>query len=303
MTRFLKLIRIYFTQDHLFEAGLWVWIIAVLVRTILKQVQLQDLWKANTPEDYILNVISSQQETDTAAPTDESSSSSVPHQSHGRSRTLPDRFMPPLHAEVSNKRRKVANEKDVVNDPGKQATTNTGSITKGRKPVSGKSRRKMLATVTTILSADCSPSELVRTIKEGKLSAKFVDVDFTTLAHELHHEMKVSTAARRQTVLTDQYLQLAAFPGHFRHNSLFFANELWFSDSLLRAYFVDFNVKWHTPVAQVVMSPLFGLKQCFHLQMMKDYDMPYQGDAAWLAASKAWRENCQRSRNRLPYGT
>ncbi len=239
-----------------------------------------------------MSVISSQQETATASPTAENSTSSVPQQSHGRSRTLTDRFMPPLCGDVSNKRRKVANEKDVCNDTGKQATNNTASISKGRKSVSGKSRRKMLATVTTIPSADCSPSELARTIKEGKLSAKFVGVDLTTLAHELHHEMKVSTAARRKTVLTDQYLHLAAFPGHFSHNSLFFSNELWFSDSLLRAYFVDFNVKWHTPLAQVVMSPLFGLGQCFHLQMTKDYDMPYLGDAAWIEASKAWSENC-----------
>jgi hypothetical protein len=291
VTRYLKLIRTYFTQDHLFEAGVWVWIIAVLVRTILQQVQLQDLWKANTTEAYIMSVISSQQETPTASPTAKTSSASVQLQSPGRSRTLTDRFIPPASGDV-NKRRKVAIEKDVYYDTGPQATLKSASTSKGRKSVSGKSRRKMLATVTTILSADCSPSELARTIKEGKLSTKFVDIDLTTLAHELHHEMKVSTAARRQHVLTDQYLQLAAFPGYFSHNSLFFSNEFWFSDAHLRAYFVDFNVKWHTPLAQVVMSPLFGLKQCFHLQMTKDYDMPYLGDAAWIEASKAWSENC-----------
>jgi hypothetical protein len=143
------------------------------------------------------------------------------------------------------------------------------------------------------VSHDLSLAELEVVLNKEKFSKELFQ--FTK---DVHYHMKWLTADRRQKILTDQYLNLASFPGHDIDNDLFFSNEFWYEKDGIRAYFEKFNIKWSTEYVEVGLGRLFNTKPCFHLQMLDHYVMPPYGEfcKTWQAASKAWREDCSLDR-------
>jgi hypothetical protein len=117
------------------------------------------------------------------------------------------------------------------------------------------------------------------------------------LTKDLQYHMNWHTAERRQRILTEQFIHLAAFPGHHTNNDLFFSNEFWYDKVEISEYFEEFETKWSTKHVEVVLNPLFGTKPCFHLQMMNHYEMPpFSENWEWRAATKAWRDDCSLDR-------
>jgi hypothetical protein len=98
-------------------------------------------------------------------------------------------------------------------------------------------------------------------------------------------------AAIRQPILTRQYMGLAELPGVATATSLFYGHDFWYGETLLRPYFAKFNLVLSTERVQVVLAPLFGMHACFHLQMIRDYVMPLNGDD-WAEASNEWASKC-----------
>ncbi len=112
---------------------------------------------------------------------------------------------------------------------------------------------------------------------------------------DLHYHMKWNVAEKRQRILTDQYLEVATFPGHASSNTIFFSNEFWYEqdEGEVASYFDKFGIKWSTEFVEVGLGRLFNTRHCFHLQMLTDYEMqPWGNHPAWHAATKAWRTDC-----------
>jgi hypothetical protein len=61
--------------EHLFEAGMWVWVIAILAREILGRICLKDLWKATDADQYTKDFLASKN-PDTVLPTSSSQTAS-----------------------------------------------------------------------------------------------------------------------------------------------------------------------------------------------------------------------------------
>jgi hypothetical protein len=143
-----------------------------------------------------------------------------------------------------------------------------------------------------LVSQELWESELDAAIKTDKCPPELLQI-----TKDLKFHMRCHTAGRRQRILTEQFLGLAAFPGYETNNVLFSANEFWYDKEEITEYFEEFDVKWSTEHVEVVLSPLFDTKPCFHLQMKKSYEMPPFGeDDKWRAATKAWRDECSLDR-------
>jgi hypothetical protein len=283
--------------EHLFDAGMWVWIIVVLARQILGHISLVDLWKYKDLHQFIADF--NQSEDPCAALSLSSSERPPPIATKRVSRRLPQQ-----HESSSSARSSaittVADRHHTAPVRFQQhelagATRLMSKRQKNHKSVEGchaippGNIKKMCSFV----SCEFSPEGLAVALKAEKCSTELVE-----LTNEVQHHMKVNIAERRQRILTDQYMQRAAFPGFATSEDLFFSSEFWCDKPTRRMYFDRYQITWSTEHVQVVLCPLFGTKQCFHLQMVKDYKMPlYEDPADWSAATKEWREHCSLDRS------
>jgi len=144
-----------------------------------------------------------------------------------------------------------------------------------------------------LVSEDLSVAELEAALDKERCSTELIQ-----LTTDVHFHMKWITAGRRQKILTEQYVNLASFPGYDSDEVLFFSSDFWYESDDIREYFDQFNIKWKTDYVEVGMGRLFNTKLCFHLQALDDYDMPLYAEncKAWQGATKAWRRDCSLDR-------
>jgi hypothetical protein len=264
---------LHLSLDHLFVSGMWVWLIATLVRDVADIVNLKKLYAASTVSAYLKKTIV----TERAVHASSSSSTIIPETQHSDKEMSLVPLAPRKRLETS----RLQNEN--VTRPVKRSKLFKISTKTTSKFNALRSLNKVATIVfpdsddvekiCQIVGSNASIMQAVESMAKAKMS-----IEMQQFGTDMTVHMAGAYAALRQPVLTRQYLGLPEFPGVATTTSLFYAHEIWYGEQHLRPYFSKFDVLLSTPRVQVVLGPLFRLHACFHLQMLHDYEMPASGD-------------------------
>jgi hypothetical protein len=239
--------------EHLFDAGMWVWIIVVLAREILGNISLVDLWKYKDLHQFIANF---NQSKDPCAALSLSSSQGPPPIATKRvSRRLPQQHESSSSARSSATTTVAVGHRTApVRFQQYDLAGATRLTSKRQKPQTSVEGRHAIPPgnikkMCSFVSCEFSPEGLAVSLKAEKCSTELVE-----LTNEVQHHMKVNIAEQRQRILTDQYMQRAAFPGFATSEDLFFSSEFWYDKPTRMMYFDKYQITWHGACSSCVES-------------------------------------------------
>ena len=271
--------------DYLFVSGMWVWLIATLVRDVCRDLDLKDLFAAQSVREFLIEPIYDD--------VSKLGSSAI-------TTRIPETQLDAATSLVTIAPRKRQDTSRFLNEPVPRPTKRSKVVKMSRKtPTSSDAARSKVVDTTTLYPDFDEVEKICQTVVANGSTQQAIDsmakanmsVEMQKFGTELTVHMAGAYAALRQPILTRQYLGLVEFPGVATATSLFYAHDFWYGETLLRPYFSKFHLVLSTERVQVVLAPLFGVRACFHLQMLHDYAMPVSGEA-WLHASNEWASTC-----------
>ena len=193
--------------EHLFVSGMWVWLIATLVRDVCRNLDLNDLFAAKSVSAFFKEPIGddlskrSSSSISTRIPETQIDDARLLESTAPRKRQDTSRFVNQTVA-ISTKRAKHSKMSK------KTITTSDAVRSKGLETTTVFPDSDEVEKLCQTVVANGSAKQVIDSMAKAKMS-----LQMQKFGTELNFHMAGAYAALRQPILTRQYLGLAEFPG------------------------------------------------------------------------------------------